>query len=159
MSCCVEKTARCGHSTRSYTVSIGLKNGQSAMPNAPRHPCNRPGCPTLTDKRFCDTHSRECRRREVRTKGNTTERGYGSDWQKLRNVHIKIFPLCKDPYAVHLGRPVIASHVDHIQSISEAPHRRLDPTNLQSLCANCHNSLKQKEERNRGRGVSNPQNV
>jgi 5-methylcytosine-specific restriction protein A len=120
------------------------------MPNAPRRPCNRPGCPSLTDKRYCDSHARESKRREVRTKGNTTERGYGYDWQKLRNVHIRMFPLCADPYHVHLHRPVIAKHVDHIESIQDAPQRRLDPTNLQSLCENCHNSLKQKEERNRG---------
>lgn len=132
------------------------------MPIAPRHPCNKPGCPSLTDKRFCDIHSREARRREVRPRGNTTERGYGSDWQRLRGWYIKRNPLCEDPYKIH-SQPTVASHVDHKKKIVDRPDLRLDPNNLQSLCEFCHNSLKQSEERQanqqhteHGQGRSNP---
>jgi hypothetical protein len=32
-----------------------------------------------------------------------------------------------------------ARHVDHVMPVAAAPHRRLDPTNLQSLCHAHHN--------------------
>ncbi|WP_338150481.1 HNH endonuclease [Rhizobium laguerreae] len=44
------------------------------------------------------------------------------------------------------GNP--ATLVDHIVSIRRAPHRRMDRSNWQSLCAPCHNSIKQRLERN-----------
>ena len=43
-------------------------------------------------------------------------------------------------------------HVDHIIPRRKAPHLALDPGNLQLLCVNCHNSVKQLEE-SRGREV------
>lgn len=47
------------------------------------------------------------------------------------------------------GRIVAATVVDHIVAIADAPHRRLDETNLQALCKPCHDSVKQREERGR----------
>ncbi|WP_246799851.1 HNH endonuclease signature motif containing protein [Rhizobium indicum] len=44
------------------------------------------------------------------------------------------------------GNP--ATLVDHIVSIRRAPLRRMDRTNWQPLCAPCHNSIKQRLERN-----------
>lgn len=37
---------------------------------------------------------------------------------------------------VECGKP--AKHVDHKQTIRSAPHLRLDPANLRSLCHSCH---------------------
>lgn len=58
-------------------------------------------------------------------------RGYDSDWRKLRAEWVEANPTC-----IECGAP--AKHVDHIVSIREAPHRRLDPSNLRSLCHSCH---------------------
>jgi 5-methylcytosine-specific restriction enzyme A len=71
-------------------------------------------------------------------RGTPTERGYDADWRKLRASWLREHPLCEP--CQKRGLVVPASHVDHVQSIREAPERRLDPTNLRSCCASCHMS-------------------
>ena len=59
---------------------------------------------------------------------------YGRDWQKLRARflhHHRFCRLCKKP----------SQHVDHITPIRVAPELRLEWTNLQALCASCHDRL------------------
>jgi 5-methylcytosine-specific restriction protein A len=45
-------------------------------------------------------------------------------------------PLCR--FCTAKGRVVPATVVDHIETINEAPHLRLDLDNLRSLCKPCH---------------------
>jgi hypothetical protein len=77
----------------------------------------------------------------------TTERGYGTQWQKLRAWWLGQHPLCGDresgsssqhSVCAASGRVVAATVVDHI-----VPHRGdesllHDVKNLQSLCKPCH---------------------
>ncbi|PTX01830.1 HNH endonuclease [Pararhodobacter aggregans] len=67
-------------------------------------------------------------------------RGLGADWRRLRAEHLKKHPWCRRCGAK-------ASDVDHIVPRRIAPERRLDPSNLQSLCKACHSGAKQREER------------
>jgi 5-methylcytosine-specific restriction endonuclease McrA len=46
-----------------------------------------------------------------------------------------------------MGITTLAEVVDHIVPVREAPDRAFDQTNLQSMCAACHNGAKQREER------------
>lgn len=76
---------------------------------------------------------RLARRKAEAARPNAAERGYDAIWKALRDQHIARHRRC-----VKCGRP--ATHVDHV-----IPHRgddglRLNPSNLQSLCANCHSS-------------------
>ena len=85
---------------------------------------------------------------------NTRARGYDRDWERLRRWHLNQEPLCR--YCKEAGRVTPGSVVDHIVPIREAPERRLDPSNLQTLCAGkgtpqCHNTIKAAEERGAGR--------
>lgn len=64
-------------------------------------------------------------------RGTSSARGYDADWSKLRFRHLHHNPLC-----VVCGDK--ASHVDHIKSVREAPHLRLEPSNLRSMCGPCH---------------------
>jgi hypothetical protein len=63
-------------------------------------------------------------------------RPYDHAWERLRLRHLKRNRTC---VVVGCGKP--ARHVDHIVTVKAAPWRRLDPTNLQSLCHACHNRL------------------
>lgn len=74
-----------------------------------------------------------------------SRRGYGRDWQKLRKAFLAANPLCR--YCADKGLVTAATVVDHIETIADAPQRRLDWKNLQSLCDHCHNSDKQAEDR------------
>jgi 5-methylcytosine-specific restriction endonuclease McrA len=91
----------------------------------------------------CPCQERQDAARKARfdkTRPSASARGLGSDWRKLRDRHLRDHPFC-----VRCGNP--ASDVDHIIPRSVAPERRLDPTNLQSLCKGCHSGAKQREER------------
>ncbi|MCM5691435.1 HNH endonuclease [Sinorhizobium meliloti] len=58
-------------------------------------------------------------------------RGYDGAWREARAKHLARFPDC-----LECGEH--ATLVDHVVSIRKAPHRRLDPTNFQSMCPSCH---------------------
>jgi 5-methylcytosine-specific restriction enzyme A len=65
------------------------------------------------------------------------QRGYDADWRRLRAEHLAEEPYCRECAKVGVER--LATIVDHIETIRLAPERRLDPTNLQSLCFPHHN--------------------
>lgn len=67
-----------------------------------------------------------------------TERGYDSDWERLRSRKIRTNPLCEE--CERQGLVVPAQDVDHIVPFEgRADPKRLDWSNLQSLCRSCHN--------------------
>lgn len=77
-------------------------------------------------------------------RGSAASRGYNARWRKARITFLGDNPLCA--YCLKAGRPKPATLVDHI-----VPHKGdmalfWDTSNWQSLCAPCHNSLKQAEE-------------
>jgi 5-methylcytosine-specific restriction endonuclease McrA len=69
---------------------------------------------------------------------------YDTTWRKLRKIQLKKEPFCR--FCFKMGRLTPATVADHIVPIREDAGRRLDPDNLQSLCAQCHDSLKQRME-------------
>lgn len=73
---------------------------------------------------------------------SSAARGYDYRWQKRREAQLREHPLCC--YCERKGRIVLATVADHV-----TPHRG-DPAlfdgPLQSLCATCHSSAKQREE-------------
>jgi 5-methylcytosine-specific restriction protein A len=78
-------------------------------------------------------------------RGTAAQRGYGYRWQKAREGWLRKHPLC----AMHtqMGRVVPAVVVDHI-----TPHRGdqalfWDKGNWQSLCKQCHDAHKQRQEK------------
>lgn len=66
-------------------------------------------------------------------RGTPAERGYDKDWWRLRHAFLQTNPICCVPSC-----GAKATHVDHIKSIKEAPHLRLVPSNLRSMCGPCH---------------------
>jgi len=70
-------------------------------------------------------------------------RGYDDDWRELRAAHLLAEPFCRR--CAQLGKETRAAMVDHIETVRVAPHRRLDPSNLQSLCWRHHASKTQRE--------------
>lgn len=71
--------------------------------------------------------------RAIDTRPSAPSRGYDGTWAKLRRMYIDRHPMCEWRGCTQAG-----DIVDHIQPISTAPHRRLDPTNLQTLCHSHH---------------------
>ena len=84
-------------------------------------------CGTPTRKTRCPQHTSQLNRE----RGSSTQRGYGSRWQRIRNAYIARHPLCEWPLC---NEPAI--DVDHVRpQRAGGTHER---TNLQSLCRPHH---------------------
>jgi hypothetical protein len=70
-----------------------------------------------------------------------------SNWQKVRAIHLKEYPLCFDPHGDHAkdNRSVPAKQVHHILGLETHFHLRAYPKNLASLCTGCHSKIENLE--------------
>lgn len=69
------------------------------------------------------------------------------EWRTLRMVKLTESPWCEE--CIKEGIHTLASEVDHIIDITQAPTRFMDITNLQSLCKP-HHSAKTFQEHQEG---------
>ena len=66
------------------------------MPRRPKSPCSYPGCPNLTDGRFCEEHAKvEAKRYERYERDPATKRRYGRAWKRIRDSYAAAHPLCE----------------------------------------------------------------
>jgi 5-methylcytosine-specific restriction protein A len=68
----------------------------------------------------------------------TKERGYGWDWQQFRANVLAGEPLCQD--CLECGVVAPAEELHHVVKIKDAPHLRLDVSNVRPLCGRCHDA-------------------
>jgi 5-methylcytosine-specific restriction protein A len=78
-----------------------------------------------------------------RAKPSSTERGYGSRWQRLRWHVLRTQPLCRPCFAD--GRVTAATEVDHIRPKVDGGGDEID--NLQPICRRCHADKSAREGR------------
>ena len=108
------------------------------MPKKPKRPCSYPGCPRLTDGRFCDEHARmENKRYEKYERDPQTKRRYGRVWKRIRDRYMNAHPLCEQCQME--GRLTKAEQVHHIKPLSEGGDH--SDSNLMSLCSSCHSRI------------------
>ena len=105
------------------------------MPNKPKRPCSYPGCPRLTNGRFCEEHARlEAKRYEKYDRDPAVRRRYGRTWRRIREDYVRSHPLCE--CCLKEGRLVPTEEVHHKLPLSEGgTHAR---ENLIALCKPCH---------------------
>lgn len=108
------------------------------MPRKPMRPCSHPGCPNLTEGRFCEEHVKLQNHNYERYERNPqTKRKYGRAWKRIRDREIKEKPYCQ--VCLSKGIMVEAEEVHHKVPLSEGgTHAR---ENLVCLCASCHSRL------------------
>lgn len=123
-------------------LNIEIVNKETkTMPRKPKKPCGHPGCPALTENRYCDEHDKFY----LNERGCAAARGYDSRWRKARTRFLKRHPFCVTCEAK--GKLVKATVVDHI-----IPHRGdknifWDESNWQPLCKKCHDRKTMTEDR------------
>lgn len=117
------------------------------MPRKPKKPCRYPGCPKLTDGRYCEQHQKQMHHEyNTRERDKEARNFYSSTpWRKLRQAKLWQQPLCEE--CQRNGRITPATMVDHITPIKQGG-AALCMANLQSLCWSCH-SRKSIEEGSR----------
>lgn len=111
------------------------------MPKKPLKPCKHPGCPRLTEEKYCNEH----KALHVNDRANASSRGYDSKWRSARNKFLKSNPLCIK--CKERGKLTVAVIVDHI-----IPHRGdkalfWNENNWQALCKRCHDNKTMTEDR------------
>lgn len=112
------------------------------MPRKPKRPCSYPGCPELTDGRFCPVHEKqEARRYEKYQRDPATKKHYGRTWKRIRDRYIAAHPLCEQCKKTDKLTP--AEEVHHIIPLSKGgTHAEI---NLMSLCTSCHSEITARE--------------
>ena len=105
------------------------------MPSKPKHPCAFPGCPHLTDERYCEEHRAIARRKYNRFgRDEGASKRYDRNWRRIRDWYIEHHPLCEDCLEQQKYYP--AAEVHHLVPLSQGGTN--DVSNLRSLCRSCH---------------------
>ncbi len=108
------------------------------MPTRPKHPCAYPGCPDLTDKRYCEKHQKMMNQQYERYGRDPIERSrYQGSWKKIRNTYIHAHPLCEE--CLKQDRTTAATEVHHIVPLGHGGTN--DWVNLMALCKPCHSRI------------------
>jgi len=84
------------------------------MPYKPKKPCSFPGCPELTDERFCTAHKKQDQKQYNGQRGSSAQRGYSARWRRYRIRYLMQHPLCINFDECH--NPAMV--VDHILPVS-----------------------------------------
>lgn len=117
----------------------------------PLRPCAKVGCPVLVrpPERYCIKHAGEVNAREAERQRFYDEQNrdpklvefyHSQAWKALRQQ-----VLARDAYlcqpCLREKRITRADTVHHIVPVREDWSRRLDPTNLEAVCRECHSKL------------------
>lgn len=112
------------------------------MPRKPKKPCAFQGCPQLTHGRFCETHQKkENNIYEKYQRNPETRKKYGSQWRKIREIHVRTHPFCQE--CMKQDKFTRVEEVHHILPLSKGGTH--SPENLMSLCKSCHSMVSAKE--------------
>lgn len=123
----------------------------------PQHLCNHPGCKTIIDYdvKYCEKHQTQRNKQEYRQRrynnGDSKYRAFYRTraWRKLSRQTLENNPVCVVCYERGIIRP--AQIADHRIELKDDWSRRLDPSNIVSMCRSCHNrkTREEREKRNK----------
>ena len=107
------------------------------MPYKPKKPCAYPGCPELTNDRYCPEHKKlmDSQYNTYVRSRSSTEFYNSHAWKKKRANFLIEHPFCVECWKN--GKLTKAQIVDHIIPIKMGGEP-LDDSNLQGLCWSCH---------------------
>ncbi len=114
------------------------------MPRKPKRHCRHPGCPELTDGRYCEKHQKEMDREYNRASRPYKHLYNSSRWRRLRKHVLNKQPLCVE--CMKAKRLTPATVVDHIKPHEGDSTLFFDEENLQPLCKPCHDRKTAKKD-------------
>lgn len=105
------------------------------MPYKPKQPCAYPGCPNLSDQRYCEQHRKQAASDyEKYGRDKAVRRKYGRAWKRIRDKYVSEHPFCELCFEKGILVPV--DEVHHKLPLAEGGTH--DRNNLISLCKSCH---------------------
>src|SRR5690606_11692821 len=119
----------------------GFSFEEQELAPRPQRPCRATGCNALhrNANGYCHEHAALAKQwsHQKEGKGNTTERGYGWHWQRLRKQVLRRDGyLCQCEKCEKRVMPLVAHEVDHI--IPKAEGGTDAPENLRAISKSCH---------------------
>lgn len=88
------------------------------MPRLPKKPCGYPGCPNLTDGRYCKEHEKQAASSyEKYGRDPAVCRRYGRAWKRIRDKYVSQHPFCELCFEKGILVPV--QEVHHKLPLSE----------------------------------------
>lgn len=112
------------------------------MPRRAKRPCAYPGCPRLSDGRYCEEHQRLVTKRyNQQERSPDVNKQYGRSWRVVRDRYVTAHPLCER--CLQDGRLTPVEEVHHILPVSQGGTN--DVSNLMSLCQSCHTRIHREE--------------
>ena len=108
------------------------------MPRKPKKPCAYPGCPNLTEGRYCPEHQAKVNSEyEKYGRDPRTKKRYGRAWKRIRDKYVAEHPFCE--LCFQRGIIVPVEEVHHKKPLSEGGTH--DRSNLIALCKSCHSRI------------------
>ena len=108
------------------------------MPRKPKRPCSYPGCPELTEERYCAEHAAMMNKRyEQYDRDPETRKRYGRAWKRIRDRYVSQHPLCER--CLKKGKLTPTEEVHHILPLAHGGTH--DEGNLMALCKACHSEI------------------
>ena len=108
------------------------------MPRKPKKPCAYPGCPNLTEGRYCPEHQSKVNSDyEKYGRDPRTKKRYGRAWKRIRDKYVMEHPFCE--LCFQRGIIVETEEVHHKKPLSEGGTH--DRSNLIALCKSCHSRI------------------
>lgn len=127
---------------RDSARAFSMPGRRCLMPRKPKRPCSFPGCPELTDGRYCDKHQKQVDSYYNKYERDpATRKRYGRSWKRIRDRYIAEYPLCEE--CNKSGRLTPAEEVHHIIPLSKGGTN--EGNNLMSLCTSCHSAITARE--------------
>ena len=119
----------------SQSFLLSERKEMNEVPRKPRKPCAYPGCPNLTENRYCEEHAAKANREyDLYVRAPDKHKKYGRAWKRIRDSYAREHPLCER--CLEEGRVSLTDEVHHIVPVSQGgTHAR---SNLRSLCRSCH---------------------
>ena len=112
------------------------------MPYKPKRPCAYPGCPKLTDGRYCEEHQKIVTAHYNKHERDPASRKrYGREWKRIRDRYIAAQPMCEE--CRKAGKVTPAAEVHHIRPLSKGGTHA--EGNLMALCKPCHSEITARE--------------
>lgn len=116
----------------------GFCIGDVYMPRKPKRPCSYPGCPNLTDGRYCPEHQQKVNSDyEKYGRDRENKKKYGRCWKRIRDKYVLEHPFCE--LCFERGIIVETEEVHHKRPLSEGGTH--DRSNLIALCKSCHSRI------------------
>ena len=92
----IDKDAPSLHGRNPVRAFLMQSKEVAAVPRKPKQPCAYPGCPRLSDGRYCEEHRKLVEKNyEQYSRDPAVHKKYGRAWKRIRDSYVQTHPFCE----------------------------------------------------------------